>query len=496
MSTFSYIPTPKNIPVPVVSGSLPNASSYRFLSDFTDPQILGRGAFGKVVKVRNRLDGQYYAIKKIKLSKRNTSSNTQMLREVLTFSRLSHPNVVRYYQAWIEDGVEDDEEDDEEGSFTSESGTDQTSRSTTREDDSQWEPIYRFDSDEEEKLSGRKPNSEPVIKVEKAGSYSCAVPRTCKICLDDYLQPVDMCQGCYTAKLLEKSSIDLDCSSDFQPGQCLFIQMEFCQLTLRDTINNHTLWERSEEEIWRLFRQIVEGLAYLHSSDIVHRDLKPDNIFFGRGKTQQYDVLKIGDFGLATSLGESASLSTSRVGTFLYTSPEMNSRPSRYDEKVDIYALGIVLFEMWRPFKTAMERCEVLETLRRELKFPDDFATTRHVEVQSLIHSLVRRLLNPNPIDRPSALELLGLIPFTKSSLRLARRSYSLTSSAPPDLEPEKSVNDLKKELAAAKARIEALTRENDDQRVRIVELTTSLSAYRTSSLTSALAEAGVNPFS
>lgn len=52
---------------------------------------------------------------------------------------------------------------------------------------------------------------------------------------------------------------------------------------------------RDETRVWRLFREIVEGLAHIHQQGMIHRDLKPVNIFL-----DSQDHVKIGDFGLAT----------------------------------------------------------------------------------------------------------------------------------------------------------------------------------------------------
>lgn len=77
--------------------------------------------------------------------------------------------------------------------------------------------------------------------------------------------------------------------------QFLYIQMEFCEKsTLRTAIDND-LYE-DEERVWRLFREIVEGLAHIHQQGMIHRDLKPVNIFLDSN-----DHVKIGDFGLATT---------------------------------------------------------------------------------------------------------------------------------------------------------------------------------------------------
>ena len=79
---------------------------------------LGGGGFGQVWRVRNRLDGCEYAIKKIPLDKaRSEKSIDKILREVQTISRLNHHNIVRYYFSWIEADrprPDDDDSDAEE----------------------------------------------------------------------------------------------------------------------------------------------------------------------------------------------------------------------------------------------------------------------------------------------------------------------------------------------------------------------------------------------
>lgn len=77
--------------------------------------------------------------------------------------------------------------------------------------------------------------------------------------------------------------------------QALYIQMEFCEKsTLRQAIDNCLYLENIRA--WRLFREIIDGLAHVHAQGILHRDLKPVNIFLDSN-----DHVKIGDFGLATA---------------------------------------------------------------------------------------------------------------------------------------------------------------------------------------------------
>lgn len=115
------------------------------------------------------------------------------------------------------------------------------------------------------------------------------------------------------------------------------------------------LWKETEE-VWRLFRQILEGLVHIHGLNIVHRDLKPENIFIGLGPDGVHNV-KIGDFGLATTGHftvdkavpanmESTDLTRS-VGTSYYVAPEVRRQSSgSYTSKVDV---GVAIETLFLP---------------------------------------------------------------------------------------------------------------------------------------------------
>ncbi|OMO57620.1 hypothetical protein CCACVL1_25734 [Corchorus capsularis] len=190
----------------------------------------------------------------------------------------------------------------------------------------------------------------------------------------------------------------------------LYIQMEYCPRTLRQVFESYNHFDK--ELAWHLFRQIVEGLAHIHGQGIIHRDLTPNNIFF-----DARNDIKIGDFGLAKFLRfeqveqdggfptDTAGVSvdgTGQVGTYFYTAPEIEQGWPKIDEKVDMYSLGVVFFELWHPFGTAMERHIVLSDLKLKGELPPPWVAEFAEQA-----SLLRCLMSQSPSDRPSATELL-----------------------------------------------------------------------------------------
>lgn len=190
----------------------------------------------------------------------------------------------------------------------------------------------------------------------------------------------------------------------------LYIQMEFCPRTLRQVFESYNHFDK--DIAWHLCRQIVEGLAHIHAQGIIHRDLTPNNIFF-----DARNDIKIGDFGLAKFLEleqldhdaalptDTAGVSmdgTGQVGTYFYTAPEIEQGWPKIDEKADMYSLGIVFFEVWHPFGTAMERHVILSDLKQKGELPPSWVAQFPEQA-----SLLRRLMSPSPSDRPSAKDLL-----------------------------------------------------------------------------------------
>ncbi|KAJ2977747.1 hypothetical protein NUW58_g7715 [Xylaria curta] len=398
----------------------------RYREDFVEEGRLGKGGFGEVVKARKKLDGQIYAIKKI--TQRSQSSLTEILKEVRLLSQLSHPAVVRYYNTWLEE-IPDFSDTDGETS-TDYLNTDVSKDTTTQGSDIE----FAASTGGLDFISSSHPNIEFGY-----GSGS--------------EEEDEHDQNGHNGKDSEDDSDFDDSTSDPLAGlpspvrvrseqrgfrTVMYISMEYCdKRTLRDLIQRN-LWKETEE-IWRLFRQILEGLVHIHGLNIVHRDLKPENVFIGLGPDGVNNV-KIGDFGLATTghfavdKAVSANMEsndlTRSVGTSYYVAPEVRRQGSgSYTSKVDMYSLGIIFFEMCYYSIIGMERADKLGKLGQYGQLPDDFQPNNATAAD-----IVQSLVTHDVKTRPSSVELLrsGKLPIQMEDETTRRALASLTNSSSP----------------------------------------------------------------
>ncbi|CCG84525.1 protein of unknown function [Taphrina deformans PYCC 5710] len=341
----------------------------RYLSDFEEISQIGKGAYGTVVKARNRLDGRVYAVKKV-----HTRTEAKVLREVSGLARLNHPSIVRYFASWVEKTVK--------SSIVSPSSSDSSDSSYTEElgehDDILTSSVIFASSEGQARHDDGRILSGRLSQVHEFGD--CLV-------------------------------------------RTLFIQMEYCS---GDTLRNIIERRNVGTLLWNYFSQIVDGVRYIHSQGLIHRDLKPANIF-----VSPEGQLKLGDFGLAMEFvaltdetihgvmsDATEGDNTSYVGTYLYQAPELSSS-KRYDSKVDLYALGIILGELSCDWSTGMERILVLKGLRTPL-ISCPLSKDRYREIE-----LLRALLSHDPGQRPSAEALSAMLPpvvhrtYLKDTLKL-----------------------------------------------------------------------------
>uniref|UniRef100_A0A3B3W1I4 Interferon-induced, double-stranded RNA-activated protein kinase-like n=1 Tax=Poecilia latipinna TaxID=48699 RepID=A0A3B3W1I4_9TELE len=203
----------------------------------------------------------------------------------------------------------------------------------------------------------------------------------------------------YHSCWLEDTAYQWDASTDSSSFmKYLYIQMELCEIkTLRVWIDEKNIQNpkkslrdsRRREESVDIMVQMVSGVEHIHTNKLIHRDLKPANIMFSQNGT-----VKIGDFGLVTSeIEDDAENQKERrgyKGTPSYMAPEQERR--LYDRKVDIFALGLIFFELLWNIPTIHEK----EKVRLFLCLVKHFFAS--LELQ-----MIKSMLCEKPEERPEA---------------------------------------------------------------------------------------------
>ncbi len=158
-------------------------------------------------------------------------------------------------------------------------------------------------------------------------------------------------------------------------------------------------------EVVRIMRDVVSALAYAHSNGVVHRDIKPDNILLSQG------FAVVTDFGVAKAVSEAtgeSSLTSLGValGTPAYMAPEQASADPHTDHRADIYALGVLGYEMLSGSPPFVASSPQMVLAAHVTQAPA--AITQHrTAVPGALAAMVMRCLEKKPADRwQSASEL------------------------------------------------------------------------------------------
>jgi serine/threonine-protein kinase len=201
----------------------------------------------------------------------------------------------------------------------------------------------------------------------------------------------------------------------------------------------------------RLLRDVVDALAYAHEQGVLHRDIKPDNVLVSRHHGL------VTDFGVAKALSEAAAGQPApsgvtsagiAMGTPAYMAPEQAAADPTIDHRADIYAVGIMAYEMLAghtPFTGRTPQQLLAAHVNRP---PEPLGAVRSTVPPDLA-GIVMRCLEKRPADRwQSAEELLRMLegivtPGTGTSSTIAIRP------APPPA-PPRGTRSLRRALAAA----------------------------------------------
>lgn len=174
-----------------------------------------------------------------------------------------------------------------------------------------------------------------------------------------------------------------------------FIVMEYVEgVSFRHYLAEHA--PLAVDEAVELARQIADALGAVHAQGIVHRDLKPENLLM----TPEHE-LKLIDFGIALLQG-ARRLTWSRlsnsVGTPDYMAPEQ-IRGERGDVRTDVYALGMMMFEMLTG-KVPYEGDNALAVMNQHVNREAPLAGSRRASVPPVLESIVAKALRREPSQR------------------------------------------------------------------------------------------------
>jgi serine/threonine protein kinase len=153
----------------------------------------------------------------------------------------------------------------------------------------------------------------------------------------------------------------------------------------------------SEEKAFDYIIQMINAVYYLHSNNIIHRDIKPENILISKD-----NKLKLCDFGWAKEL--TLENRSTFCGTMEYMAPEIVGSEN-YDYSVDIWSLGILLYELLfghSPFKGNSTNNIILNIKSHELNYDEN-----NKKISNSCKDLIQHLLNMNPQKRLKIKDIL-----------------------------------------------------------------------------------------
>eukprot|EP00201_Polytomella_parva_P006722 CAMPEP_0175084654 /NCGR_PEP_ID=MMETSP0052_2-20121109/28191_1 /TAXON_ID=51329 ORGANISM="Polytomella parva, Strain SAG 63-3" /NCGR_SAMPLE_ID=MMETSP0052_2 /ASSEMBLY_ACC=CAM_ASM_000194 /LENGTH=294 /DNA_ID=CAMNT_0016356505 /DNA_START=240 /DNA_END=1124 /DNA_ORIENTATION=- len=199
-------------------------------------------------------------------------------------------------------------------------------------------------------------------------------------------------------------------------GEKCYIKMELCSESLQNMFRKKVQFR--EQDLLKIMQQIASALKHIHSLDIIHMDVKPDNIY-----QSQNGEFKLGDFGLS-SLKDGRRLGNSE-GDSKYLAPEVLRRDpslSTCKDKIDLFALGATIYELASGTELPKNGPVWHEIRQGKLMIMP--------QISVRFQALLKKLMHPDPTQRPTADALLKSPLLTSISVPATSSSSSTASSA------------------------------------------------------------------
>lgn len=187
-------------------------------------------------------------------------------------------------------------------------------------------------------------------------------------------------------------------------GTYVYLAMEYIAgCTLRDVLRDRgALQPRAALDI---LEPVLAALGAAHRAGFVHRDMKPENVLIGDDGR-----VKVADFGLVRSVDTVTSTTGAVLGTVSYLAPEQIDQPGVADPRVDVYACGVVLYEMFtgeKPHDGDSPAIVLYKHLHEDVPAPSAIVPGLPFELDDLVASATARTPGVRPHD---AVALLGLV--------------------------------------------------------------------------------------
>jgi serine/threonine-protein kinase len=184
----------------------------------------------------------------------------------------------------------------------------------------------------------------------------------------------------------------------------IYIAMEFIQGTTLEKV-----LQESGAMPWRhvvdMAIQVCDALHYAHERGVVHRDLKPSNLM-----VTEDGRIKLTDFGIAKDLDATSLTATGRtLGTAAYMAPEQIRGTPAVSHKTDLYALGVVLYQMLAG-RPPFEGSSPVVLMHSHLNEPPPRPSAKVQEIPRALDDLVVALMAKTPADRPWDAAAVGLV--------------------------------------------------------------------------------------